>query len=214
MRIRTILALAFLAMGCGRSQNEALSTPITLDAPPHNEFRQLCQALDIPCAIEIDLTKVEDLKDRGQFKVTGIPGKAALDEAIKRYPGHLWELNKDVLVIRPLESSASSPLQKRLPPIKFNKKPLWYVWTAFAENIGFETRPMYAVGGPDTDKPVLISVSSSDGETSRQVLTSAIRSHGHAMWIVEKIVWDGKTHHWLSLQKYSPLSVQHSPLPK
>lgn len=176
----TVVAIVF----CFSSATaDVLEKKISFEAAAGYEFFELCNSIDIPCGVEL---AAPNKGDSTSIHVEGISAKKVLASVLTRYPGHRWALVAGALNVRPKLSPKNSPLDRQAISIRLEGKTLDQISVEISKmlKIGGGSRSISGFDESENDSRK-ISVVLERG-TFRDVLDKAVRTHGHAMWILER----------------------------
>ncbi|MFI5347528.1 MAG: hypothetical protein ACHQ51_14230 [Elusimicrobiota bacterium] len=191
-----VLAFASPVFASSPTQNE-----VSVSAPAGLEFHAICKAAKIPCALELDVAASGDPRGRAPFRVEDATVSQAMNQAIKRYPGHRWRFRKGVLYVTPNAPDANTPLDRPLGRAKFLES-LGSLRDDFGASAGFCDAPRGTDAGPAPAPSEKLPLSVDDA-TPRAVLNAFVFRQGHAGWaVVRTALPDGKALYCLDLIVY------------
>jgi hypothetical protein len=180
-RMPCILAIMCLIPMAANADITVLDKNINVEAQGGREFQGICYALQIPCAIEIDLDRIPQSSHREIFSVKNKKAKEAVRLALKRYPKHKGTYKDGLLRIFPNDRLANSPLDMPLGKIEFHNQDLDALRAIFAKRVGISDE-VQSLPIPINPHPRLFSFAVDDA-TARQVLDAAVIHHAHVAWI-------------------------------
>jgi hypothetical protein len=151
-----------------------------------DEFLRLCGDLRIPCGEERlpnqQLVQTADYGFRQEEKTV----RTLLNKMLLRRPGFLWEVSDGVLVLRPRSTRVTSPLDRRIHRFTQEGRIISEIVRELAarKRIGtpaprMAAGPDYGQGESESKKIDIACVNL----TARQILNTAVRTHGHTIWV-------------------------------
>ena len=210
------LILILFASVHAHAQESILDKPISIRALYGREFQQICLALQVPCAIEInadglplvDPTYGLELSTANSVSIQNTKATVVLDDVIRRYPKHRWSYAAGVLRVYPRGKISKNSLDAPLGKIDLRDQPLDAIFRTIEEKANLlSARAIMRPGKfPINPNPRHCSLAINEA-TARQALTMAVVKTGHAAWIVrhEKTFRGPIT--WIELLDYD-LAVQ------
>ena len=159
-----------------------------------DEFAGLCAALSVPCGEELPSQSVLPLPDK-YIMPLGRTVRSLLDQIASGRRGGLgyfWKISDGVLVLRPLTPHVASPLDNRIHIFVRKGQPLWMIIDGVANAewmrlTGGKITAGYSAGieaekASEAIRNKTIDISCIN-LTVREILNTAVRTHGHGMWI-------------------------------
>lgn len=192
------VVLLLLASVCS---SEILDKKISFAASSGHEFYHLCKSLEVVCGIEVDFTVYRDI---GSLELRDIAGRKGLAAVLSRYPGHRWEFRDGTLFVYPRRRSEKSPLDRHVSSIRLNNQSLDTIRGFFAKEMRLEGSSFSVTGHGNGSVGDSSRISlEARNIVIRDALTRIVKSHGHAMWSVDRYLSsDGHPFYSLELKSY------------
>jgi hypothetical protein len=197
---RILIAILILQLARA-AEAGALDKVVSVKAREGAEFKEICAALQVPCAIEINDDLIPDSIHVGVFLVNNKSAIEVLQLALKRYPKHKFSYQKGLLRIFPKEKVAGNPLDTPLGKIEFSNQKLENLWESVARkaNLSSGAELVYGSTAYQSQRKFSFKI---DNASARTALNAAVTHHGRAAWITHHRTTGLGTFTYLELYDY------------